>query len=194
LIGDLDTVGPVFQHSTIQTVTLLLQSPASFGQLAAALKADPSMDVEILHEAQVLEQATGPPARLLNFVSYVVGVIMAIGATLGAINVMYSIVDRRRRDLATLRAIGFGAGSIAVSVLAESLVLALPGAVLGVLWAWLFFNGHEISPGNASIHLLMTWPLALIGVIWAVVMGLIAGLTPAIRAARVPVATTLRAT
>jgi len=160
LIGDLDTVGPVFQHSTIQTVTLLLQSPA----------------------------------RLLNFVSYVVGVIMAIGATLGAINVMYSIVDGRRRDLATLRAIGFGAGPIAVSVLAESLVLALPGAVLGVLGAWLFFNGHEINPGNASIHLLVTWPLALIGVVWAVAMGLIGGLTPAIRAARVPVATALRAT
>jgi len=81
-----------------------------------------------------------------------------------------------------------------VSVLAESLVLALPGAVLSVLWAWLFFNGHEINPGHASIHLLMTCPLALIGVIWAAVMGLIAGLTPAIRAARVPVATTLRAT
>ena len=194
LIGDLDTVGPVFQHSTIQTVTLLLQSPSSFGQLAAALKADPSMDVEILHEAQVLEQATGALTRLLNFISYVVGVIMAIGATLGAINVMYSIVDGRRRDLATLRAIGFGAGPIAVSVLAESLVLALPGAVLGVLGAWLFFNGHEINPGNASIHLLVTWPLALIGVVWAVAMGLIGGLTPAIRAARVPVATALRAT
>ncbi len=194
LIGDQTTVGAAYKRGTTQVVSLVLSTPSSFAQLRATLKADPSMDVELEHEAQVREQDTKTLTGIMNFVSYFVGVVMAIGATLGAVNVMYAIIDARRREMATLRALGFGAGAIATAVMLESLLLALPGAILGVLLAWLFFHGTQVSPAGASFQLVITWQLALLGVTWALIMGLLGGLAPALRAGRVMVATALRAT
>jgi putative ABC transport system permease protein len=131
---------------------------------------------------------------LLNFVSYFIGSIMAIGATFGAVNSLYSIVDARRRELATLRAIGFGSTAIVAATLIESILLALPGALLGAAAAWLLFHGMAVSPFGFSFRLEVTPRLAELGIIWALVMGLIGGLLPALRAARVPVTTALRAT
>ena len=131
---------------------------------------------------------------LLDFVSYFVGTIMALGATLGAVNSLYSIVDARRRELATLRAIGFGSGAIVASILCESVLLALPGALLGAGLAWALFNGLSVSPFGYSFQLEVTRSLALTGVVWALAMGLFGGLLPALRTARVPVTTALRAT
>ncbi len=193
LIGDQNTVGAAYKRSTTQLVSVVLREPSGFAPLRTALKADPSMDVELEHEAEVREQDTRGLTGILNFVSYFVGAVMAVGATLGAVNVMYAIVDGRRREMATLRALGFGAGSIAAAVMLESLLLALPGAIAGVLLAWLFFNGHQVSPAGASFQLVITWQLALLGVGWALIMGLLGGVTPAVRASRVPVATALGA-
>src|SRR5271166_3901097 len=117
----------------------------------------------------------------------------AIGATLGAVNSLYAIVDSRRRELATLRAIGFGSGAIVVSLLVESILLALPGALLGGLVAWALFNGLSASPFGFSFQLAVTPSLAALGIVWALAMGLVGGLLPALRAARVPVTTALRA-
>jgi putative ABC transport system permease protein len=119
---------------------------------------------------------------------------MAVGASLGALNVMYSIIDGRRRDIATLRAMGFGGGPIMVSVILESLLLALPGALLGALLAWAWFNGNAVSPEGVSIHLAVTPALIALGILWALAIGLVGGFLPALRAARIPVATALRAT
>ncbi|HEX4024177.1 MAG TPA: ABC transporter permease [Steroidobacteraceae bacterium] len=193
LIGDQNTVGAAYKRTTTQLVSVVLQNRSSFGPLRATLKADPSMDVEFEHEAQVREQDTRGLTGILDFVSYFVGVVMAVGATLGAVNVMYAIVDGRRREMATLRALGFGAGPIAAAVMLESLLLALPGALAGVALAWLFFNGNQVSPQGASFQLVITWQLALLGVGWALAMGLVGGLAPSLRAGRVPVATALRA-
>ena len=118
---------------------------------------------------------------------------MAVGATLGAVNSLYSIVDARRRELATLRAIGFGSGAIVAATLVESMLLALPGALLGAALAWIFFHGMAVSPFGFSFQLDVTPQLAEIGIVWALAMGLIGGLLPALRAARVPVTTALRA-
>ena len=118
---------------------------------------------------------------------------MAIGATLGAVNSLYAIVDARRRELATLRAIGFRAAPIIASVLCESILLALPGALLGGALAWVLFNGLAASPFGFTFSLQVTPHLALVGIAWALVMGLIGGLLPALRAGRVPVTTALRA-
>jgi putative ABC transport system permease protein len=131
---------------------------------------------------------------LLNFAAYFVGSIMAIGATLGAVNSLYSIVDARRRDIATLRAIGFGPAAVAASILCESILLALPGAVLGVVLAWALFHRMAVSPFGFSFLLDVTPKLAVIGVVWALSMGFIGGLLPAVRAARLPVTAALRAT
>jgi putative ABC transport system permease protein len=129
----------------------------------------------------------------LYFVAYFVGSIMALGATLGAVNSLYAIVDSRRRELATVRAIGFGPGPIVVSVLVEAVLLAIPGALLGSGLAFILFNGLAASPLGYSIRLTVTASLAGLGILWALGMGLLGGLFPALRAARIPVTTALRA-
>jgi putative ABC transport system permease protein len=118
---------------------------------------------------------------------------MAIGATLGAVNSLYAMVDSRQREIATMRAIGFRSSAVVLAVLLESILLAVPGALLGSLLAWLLFNGLAASPLGYSFQLSVTFPLAVLGIEWALIMGLLGGLLPAIRAARMPVVSALRA-
>lgn len=148
---------------------------------------------ELKHESEAVLEDTRPITRLLNFVSYFVSAVMAAGASVGAVNALYALVDQRRREMATLRAIGFAGGPIVVAVLIESMLMALPGAVLGALLAWALFNGQHISPAGFSLNLAVTPELAVVGVMWALIMGLLGGLMPALRAARVPVTEALRA-
>jgi putative ABC transport system permease protein len=131
---------------------------------------------------------------ILNFVSYFVGSITALAATIGAANSLYAIADGRRRESAILRAVGFNSSPIIVSVVLESILLALPGALIGALVAWVLFNGLLASPFGASFHMAVTPALALLGLSWALCIGAIGGLLPALRAARVPVTAALRAT
>jgi putative ABC transport system permease protein len=129
----------------------------------------------------------------------VVGGIMAIGAVFGALNTMYSAVSTRSREIATLRAIGFGPAAVVISVFVEALLLALVGGALGALAAWLLFNGHSVNTlgggfgGQLIFDLAVTPTLVAVGIIWACAIGVVGGLFPAIRAARLPVATALRA-
>jgi putative ABC transport system permease protein len=174
-------------------VVVMLRSPADFAALRGALEADPTLHLEARREREAVEQGIRQFNGLLNFAAYFVGSIMAIGATLGAVNSLYAIVDSRRRETATLRAIGFGSGPILASLLCESALLALPGALLGVLLAWMLFNNMAVSPFGFSFQLDVTPALAVVGVAWALAMGLVGGLLPALRAARVPVTTALRA-
>jgi putative ABC transport system permease protein len=171
----------------------MLQSAANFDAFRNAVAANPALHLEAMHESAVVEDEFKQLNAILFFVAYFVGSIMALGATLGAVNSLYAIVDSRRRELATVRAIGFGPGPIVVSVMVESLLLALPGALLGSGLAWTLFNGLAASPLGYSIQLAVTPSLAAIGVSWALGMGLLGGLPPALRAARVPVTTALRA-
>ena len=194
LLTDADTLESAMSRHSLQAVTVVLNSAQEFDRFVTALNANPSINVDVKRETEWVAQQSKGLTGLLDFISYFVGTVMAIGASLGALNVMYSIIDGRKREIATLRAIGFGAGPIIVSVLLESLLLAVPGAFLGVLLAWLWFNGDTVSPVGISFQLAVTPRLALLGVIWALVIGLIGGFLPALRAARVPVATALRAT
>jgi putative ABC transport system permease protein len=193
LIGDAPTVMSAFGNSTFNAVTAMLESPAAFDQLQAAVKANPSVDVEVRREIDLMREQSKQLSSVMDFVSYFVGVTMAIGATLGAVNAMYAIVDSRKREIATLRAIGFGVGPVILAVLTEALILVLPGAVIGALAAWFLFNGNVISPGGLSITLAVTPGLVALGIGWALAMGLIGGLLPALRAASVSVTTALRA-
>jgi putative ABC transport system permease protein len=196
LIGDLNTVTSAFHNNKRQLVSLVLQPPlaASFASVAGGLKANPTFNVEVHHEAQLLDEESKPLRGILDFVSYFVGVVMGLGATLGAVNIFYSIVDARRREMATLRAIGFGAGSIGIATLLESLMVAIPSAMLGLLAAWIFFNGNQVSSAGQSFQLVISSRLALLGIGWALVMGFIGGLLPAIRTARASVTASLGAT
>ena len=112
---------------------------------------------------------------------------------MGAVNIMYMIADQRRRQVAILRAIGFGSYVIVVAVLLESLLMALPGAALGAGVAWVMFNGHHVTPFGFSVNLVVTAGVVAAGIGWALAMGVIGGLSPAIRAARAPVTEALRA-
>jgi putative ABC transport system permease protein len=194
LYTDVDTLMSAFNRNTYNAVSLMLQSPADYGAFRDALQANPTLHLEARHEREAQEEGISDLSAILNFASYFIGAIMAIGATLGAVNSLYAIVDSRRREFGTLRAIGFGSAAIATSVLCESLLFALPGALLGVLLAWVFFNGLSASPFGYTFQLRVTPALGELGVIWALGMGLVGGLLPALRASRLPVATAIRAT
>lgn len=192
--ADADTVLSAFHRAGYNEVSVMLQSPAAMTELTAAIKANPLLHVEVKTEAELAAANVQQVNGILNFVSYFVGVILAIAATIGAANSLYAAVDSRRRELATLRAVGFGSASVVVSTLLEAILLAVPGALIGAGLAWLFFNGRAASPFGFQFHLAVTPALALLGIVWALCMGLIGGLMPAWRAARVPVSVALRAT
>jgi putative ABC transport system permease protein len=192
--ADVDILMSTFARTSYSTVSVVLGSASDYDAFRKAVQTNPSLHLEARHEREVVEDSFKQLNALFDFVSYFVGTIMAIGATLGAVNSLYSIVDARRRELATLRAIGFGSGAITASILCESVLLALPGALLGAGLAWALFSGLSVSPFGYSFQLEVTRSLALTGVVWALAMGLFGGLLPALRAARVPVTTALRAT
>jgi putative ABC transport system permease protein len=190
---DVDALMSAFNRNTYNTVSVMLQSPADFGAFREALQANPTLHLEAQHESEAVRERFIGLKGILDFAGYFVGTIMAIGATLGAVNSLYAIVDSRRREFGTLRAIGFGSAAIIASILCESLLFALPGALLGGALAWAFFNGLAASPFGYSFQLAVTPSLGLIGIAWALGMGMVGGLLPALRAARLPVATALRA-
>ena len=192
--ADVDAIMSTFNRNTYTQVLARLESPGEYAAFARALAANPSLHVEVRREREELEDQFRQLNGLLNFVSLFIGTIMAIGATLGAVNSLYAVVDARRRELATLRALGFASIAIILATLCESVLLALPGAALGAALAWLLFNNLSTSPFGYSFQLDVTPALALLGIEWALVMGLVGGILPAIRAARVPVTTALRAT
>jgi len=191
--ADVDVVMSSFNRNTYNQVSVMLQSAQGFQAFRDALQANPMLHLEVQPERDATLQNFRGLKGILDFASYFVGAIMAIGATLGAVNSLYAIVDSRRRELGTLRAIGFGSAAVVASILCESLLFALPGALLGGALAWVFFNGLSASPFGYNFQLAVTPSLGLIGVAWALAMGLAGGLLPALRAARLPVATALRA-
>jgi putative ABC transport system permease protein len=191
--ADVDNIMSIFSRNTYSSVSVRLQSPADYAAFRDAVSTNPALHLETERESQVVEDGFKSLNAILNFVSYFVGTIMAVGATLGAVNSLYAMVDSRRRELATLRAIGFASAAIVVSILVESILWAIPGALLGSTLAWLLFNGLSASPFGYSFKLEVTPALVVLGIVWALGMGVIGGLLPALRAARVPVTTALGA-
>ena len=198
LMGDIETVLSAFRRNLFQSVTVMLDSPAAFAQYKDKLTTDPTLTVDVQREPDYYAAQSKQLNKLLNFLAFGVGGIMAIGAIFGALNTMYSAVSARSLEIATLRAIGFGAGAVVVSVFVEALLLSLVGGVVGAAAAWLFFNGNTVNTLGANFtqvvfHLTVTPHLLVSGITWACIIGVLGGLFPAIRAARLPVATALRA-
>jgi len=192
LRADADTVMSAFNRNTYQQAQVQLASPAAMGEFKRALLSNPAIAVEVKTSAQTMQDNFGQLTSLLDFVAYFVGTVMASGAVFGALNSLYGSVDARRREIATLRAIGFNGGPILVSVLLEGMVLALPGAFLGAAIAWALFNGNVVDVAGLIFKLTVTPHLLMVSVIWALAIGLIGGSLPALHAARLPVATALR--
>ncbi len=198
LMTDAETLISVDHRGAFQSVTALLESPAAFQAFKDSLNANPALSVEVQRERDYYRQQSKTMSTIISVIAYVVGGIMAVGAVFGALNTMYSAVSARLQEIATLRALGFGSAAMVMSVLAEALLLALIGGVIGALIAWVFFNGNTASTsgggmGQMIFELNVSWQLMVIGIVWACAIGLIGGLFPAVRAARLPVATALRA-
>ena len=195
-IGDATTLMSAAQRTVFSAVTVALDSKAAFEPFKEALKHDPTLKVDVQRETEYYEGQSKNVAALLEIVATTVGGIMAVGALFGALNTMYSAVSTRTVEIATLRAIGFGALPVVVSVMVEAQVLAFIGAVAGGAIAWVLFNGNAFSTGGAlgqvAVRLHVGLPLIVAGMTWAAVVGLFGGLFPAIRAARASVVDSLR--
>ena len=198
LLADVDTVGSSIERNGYSSAVALLTSPAEFPRFKDALTTDPQLKVDVQREAEYYAAQSKALTKAINVVGNTVAVIMAIGAMFGALNSMYSAVAARGLEIATLRAIGFGALPVLLSVMIEALLLSLLGGVIGASLAWLFFNGHSVSTlggafAQVVFQLTVTRALIITGIVWACVIGLLGGFFPALRAARLPVAEALRA-
>jgi len=194
LRADAETVMTAFNHPTFQQVNVVVESPTAFERLKAALTANPALAVDVKTAAQNNRENFGQLNLLVEFIAYFIGGVMASGAVFGALNSLYASVDARRREIATLRAIGFNALPVITAVLLESILIALPGAFIGALIAWWRFNGNLTNTQGLIFTLNVTPHLLRIAIFWALAIGLIGGSLPALRAARLPVATAMRAT
>ena len=198
LMADSETVMSAFRRLGFQSITVLLDSAASFDTFKDSLTTNPTLTVDVKREPEYYAEQSKQLTKLLNFLAYFVGGIMAVGAMFGALNTMYSAVSARSLEIATLRAIGFGALPVVVSVFVEALLLSLLGGVIGAALAWIFFNGNTVNTLGANFsqvvfRLTVSPALLVAGIVLACVIGIAGGLFPAIRAARLPVATALRA-
>ena len=180
-----------------QSVTVRLDSPAAYNQLKDALTADPKLTVEVDRELDYYARQSQVLTTLITVLGGLVAVIMGIGAVIGALNTMYCAVSERSREIATMRAIGFAGSSIAISFVFEALIIAFIGGLLGCLFV-LPLNGYTTGTMNMQTFSHMAFafkvtpPLLVAGIIFALLMGIVGGLPPAIRAARRPIALALR--
>ena len=198
LMADADTVMAAYRRPTYQSISMMLETPDAFTTLKDALTTNPALTVDVKREPEYYAEQSERLGKILFVVAYVVGSIMAVGALFSALNTMYAAVSTRTMEIATLRAIGFGAVPVVVSILAEAMVLALAGGLIGAALAWIAFNGNAVSTlgGNFTqvvFPLMVTPGLVVLGLTWACVVGLLGGLFPALRVAMVPVAVALQA-
>ncbi|HKT42022.1 MAG TPA: ABC transporter permease, partial [Rhodanobacteraceae bacterium] len=198
LWGDSKSVASAYRRgSSAESVTARLTSPKAFDRFKASLMGDPRVKVDVSTTRDYFNKQSEGLSKVIKWVGITIGIIMAIGAIFGALNTMYAAVATRAREIATLRAIGFRGTPVVVSVLLETMLLALLGGIVGAVIVWLVFNGYTASTvgGNFSqvvFQFRVTPELLWTGIKWALAIGFIGGLFPAVRAARLPVTTALR--
>jgi putative ABC transport system permease protein len=196
---DANVLSEVYKRPTnvFQSVTARLESAAALTQFKDALTADPRLSVQVDRETEYYERQSRTLTTLIKVLGVLIAIVMGIGAVFGALNTMYSAVAERGREIATMRALGFGGGAVVLSFVLESLVIAFAGGLLGCL-AVLPMNGFTTGTMNWQTfsHLAFAFRigpgLLVQGIVFALLMGLIGGVPPAIRAARRPVAVALR--
>ena len=196
---DAKVLQPAYRRgNTYQSVYVRLASHDSFDVLKDALTTDPQLNVTAIREPEYYERQSRVLQTVIRTVGFAIAGLMGIGAIFGAVNTMYNAVASRSREIATLRALGFGSVPVVCSVLIEAVVLSAIGGVIGGLLAWAAFDGYQTSTMNfqsfsqVAFAFAVTPGLLVRGLFYAVVMGLVGGLLPAIRAARLPVVTALR--
>jgi putative ABC transport system permease protein len=184
--------------NSFQTLRVKLENPESLEMLEANLKEDPRIDPDVYSEREFYSDQAEGLTQFIKMIGYPLTILMSIGAVFGALNSMYSSVSVRGKEIATLRALGFGPLPVLVSTIVESTLLALAGGLVGGALAYLAFNGFQVSTLNSAsfsqvvFDFAVTPDLLVEGLKVALVIGVIGGLFPAIRAARMPVAQALR--
>jgi putative ABC transport system permease protein len=197
--GDSKTLQGAYRRgNSYQSVLAKLDSPESFEEFRSWLTNNPQVNVSVRRESEYYAAQSQSLTTLIRTIGFAIAALMGIGAVFGAILTMYTAVATRAREIATLRALGFNTLAVLVSVLAESMALALLGGVIGGLAAYVGFNGYQTSTINfqtfsqVAFAFRVTPGLLVLGLVYAMVMGLVGGLLPAIRAARLPIASALR--
>jgi len=198
LWGDTDVVAATYRRGSSTTaVTVRLTGADAFDAFKAALTGDPRLTVDVKTTRAYYTDQSAALAKLIRILGVTIAAIMAIGAVFGALNTMYAAVATRSREIATLRAIGFRGLPVIASVLYETMLLALLGGALGAIVTWIVFNHYTVSTlGQNFTQVVFAFqvspPVLWIGLRWALAIGLIGGLFPALRAARQPVTAGLR--
>ncbi|MGK0267256.1 MAG: putative ABC transport system permease protein [Maricaulis sp.] len=190
--ADIGVIQNLYQRGTsVQSIRARLTSPDAISQLQAYAQNEPRLDTDIVPETEFYADQSKGMSTIITWVGWPLAITMAIGALAGAWNTMYSSVDTRMREIATLRAIGFSGFAAAFGTMVESLVLAGAGGLIGALGVYLMFNGVSASTlGSGFTQVVFSFAVTgdsiIAGVILALIVGLLGGLIPAIRAATVP--------
>jgi putative ABC transport system permease protein len=190
--------GAYQRGNSYQSVYLRLERVDSFQTLKDALTTDPRVNVTVIREPDYYAQQSQVLQSIIRSVGFAIAALMGLGAIFGAVNTMYSAVANRTREIATLRALGFGSIPVVISVLAEALLLSLIGGLIGGGLAWAAFDGFQTATMNwqsfsqVAFAFAVTPSLLFRGLVYAMVMGLLGGMLPAIRAATLPIVTALR--
>jgi len=199
LWADAAVLGPAYQRgSTSSIVIAKLASQGSFKEFKDALTSDPKISVQVKTETEYYEGQSRTLRALVTGLAFIICSLMALGAIFGALNTMYTAVAARSREIATLEALGFGGFAVMISVIAESLLLALVGGAVGALLAYAVFDGYRAATMNwqtfsqVAFAFDVTPRLMVWAAVYALLIGLVGGFFPAIRAARQSVAVALR--
>jgi putative ABC transport system permease protein len=184
--------------TTVQSVLARLNTPAAFGNFRESLMRDPRVNVRIVRQSDYYADQSAMVYNLVTGLGILITGLMAVGAIFGALNTMYNAVASRTQEIATLRALGFGNGPVVISIMVESLCLALAGGLVGAGIAYFLFNGFHASTLNwqsysqVAFTFAVTPSLIFQGILCAASIGFIGGLFPAMRAAHLPIVTGLR--
>ena len=193
LVGDAPTLMSAGHVSGFSSVLVRLERPEGFDAFARWLTANPSLMVNPERQPDYASRIVHRASAFFTALTYVVGVIMALGALFGVVKLTYTAVSARTLEIATLRAMGYQAFPVAASVLLESAVICVAGACAGAGLAWLLFDGKLVAALQNVFTLSVSPRLFALGIAWALALAVLGGLLPAIRAARLPVAEALRA-
>jgi len=193
LIGDTEIVMKAIRRPNYNTVLVRLASPSSFPEFKKALTTNPALAVDPILQSEWYKKISEGFSTFFNVIAYGIGIIMAVGALFGCLNTMYAAVAARGREIATLRAIGYGALPVAASVILESMALSVAGALIGAAFAWTLYDGAQGAYGSNTFKMTVSPILIGMAILWAMAVALLGGLLPSLRAARRPVVEALRA-
>jgi putative ABC transport system permease protein len=196
---DAKVLQPAYQRgNSYQSVYVRLTSPDAFQAFKDALTANPRMSVTAIREPDYFAAQSDVLHQIISTIGFLIAGLMGVGAIFGAVNTMYTAVASRTREIATLRALGFGSFPVVFSVLSESAMLSLVGGLIGGIAAWAAFDGYQTSTMNFQSFSQIAFAFAVtpklmgLALAYSLLMGLVGGMLPAIRAARLPVVTALR--